>query len=50
MGFFRDMYELSEPVLSDGDFDYLFFGFMVVLSPIACPLYYVGKIAEEIYE
>lgn len=46
-GYFEMIHERSQPIIGDG-YDYMFAGFMVAFSPIGAPLYYLGRLAEEV--
>lgn len=41
--YFREAIEMSKR--GYGDIDYLFLGFQIFMSPVAAPLYYLGRFA-----
>lgn len=50
MGYFRDAWDLSQPVV-DGECPFYFFmGFMVLVSPLGVPLYWIGRGAGWVLE
>lgn len=47
MGYFKQAYDMSHGV--DG-FDAFFFGFTILMSPIALPVYWLGVIGQKTIE
>jgi hypothetical protein len=49
MGYFEDVYYESYDGVRD-DFDYFFFGLMIIFSPLTVPVYYVGMLGRWVME
>jgi hypothetical protein len=50
MGYFKSMYDRSRPVSELNQFDYVFFGLMVLAAPLCAPLYWLGRLAKPLFE
>lgn len=50
MGYVSWAHDLCAPLRSDGDFDYFFFGWLVLFAPIGVPVYWIGRLAKWAHE